>query len=386
MFQNEMLAKFFASVQYMKLPKLPKRLRRKTLVFSLVILFISFTFLPVYLFKARAGTLSSRSLTISDSRATQTSVTYDFAFTTSATTSIKQVDIQVCTTASGACSAPSGFSSGTPTLGSDNLAGTGRTTTAPTANAFRVVVTTPSTQSTQAVTMSFTGVTNPTAADTTYYARITTYSDTGSTVIDGTDAVAFGILTSTSIAVSATVDPTLTFSIAAVTSGGTVNSATTNVTTTASTVPFGTLSSGSTKIGAHDITVVTNATSGYTTTVKGTTNPVLVSGSNNIDEFTGTNASPATWSSPAGSSNSVNTGFFGYTTNDATLGTGTAARFTTGGGNKWSGTTTSPLEVAYSAAGVSSETTRVGWQAEVNALQAAGSYAGTVVLVTTPTY
>lgn len=372
----------------MKLPKLPKlstRTRNKVLVFSLSIAFVSLSVLPVYLFKAKAGTLTARKLTISDSRATQTSVTYDFAFTTSATTSIKQVDIQICDAASGTCNAPSGFSSGSPTLGSDNLAGTGRTTTAPTANAFRVVVTTPSTQSTQAVTMSFTGATNPTTADTTYYARITTYSDTGSTVIDGPDAVAFGILTSTSIAVSATVDPTLTFSIAGVASSGSVNSATTNITTTANTVPFSTLTSGSTKIGAHDITVTTNATSGYTTTVKATATPPLVSGSNNIDEFTGTNATPTTWSSPAGSANSVNTGFFGYTTNDATLGTGTAARFTTGA-PKWAGTTTSPLEVAYSATGVSSETTRVGWQAEVNALQAAGTYTGTVVLVTTPTY
>ena len=122
-------------------------------------------------------------------------------------------------------------------------------------------------------------------------------------------------------------------------------------------------------------------------TVKATATPPLVDGKNNIDEFTGTNASPTTWSSPAGSAASVNTGFFGYTTNDASLGTGTATRFTSSGGNKWSGTTTSPLEVAYSATGVSSaEVTRVGWQAEVNGLQPAGSYTGTVVLVATPTY
>jgi len=262
-------------------------------------------------------------------------------------------------------------------------AGTTKTTTAPTANAFRVVVTTPAAQSTQAITMSFTGVTNPSTADTTSYARITTYSDTGSTVIDGPDAVAFPVLSSTSIAVSATVDPTLTFTVAAVNTG-TVNSASINVTTaTATTIPFGTLTSGSTKISAHDITVTTNANSGYTTTVKGTTAPVLQFGANNIDEFSGRNATPTTWSSPAGTGNSVNTGYFGYTTNDTTLGTGTAGRF---GTNKWAGTTTSPLEVAYSAIGTSAEVTRIGWQAEVNALQAAGAYAGTVILVTTPTY
>ena len=369
----------------MKLPKLPSRTQKKVLVFSLVFAFVSLTVLPVYLFKAKAGSLTARKLTISDSRSAGTGVTYDFAFTTSVTTSIKQIDIQICDAASGTCNAPTGFASGTPTLGSDNIAGTGRTTTAPTANAFRVVVTTPASQATQAVTMSFTGVTNPSTANTTSYARITTYSDTGSTVIDGTDAVAFAVLSSTSIAVTATVDPTLTFAIAAVSSGGSVNSATTNITTTATTIPFSTLSSGSTKIGAHDITITTNATSGYTTTVKGSTSPVLVSGSNNIDEFSGSNATPATWSSPAGIANSIDTGYFGYTTNDPTLGTGTAARFTTGA-PKWAGSSTTASEVAYSAAGVSAEVTRIGWQAEVNALQAAGSYAGTVILVTTPTY
>ncbi|MBI3577184.1 hypothetical protein HY086_04060 [Candidatus Gottesmanbacteria bacterium] len=337
--------------------------------------------------QVKAGTFTSAKVTISDSRAGQTSVTDDFAFTTTLTTSIKQVDIQMCTTASGTCTAPTGFSSGTPTLASDNLAGTDRTTTAPTANAFRVVVTTPATQSTQAVTMSFTGTTNPTTTNTTYYARITTYSDTGTTQID-TATIAFAILTSTSIAVTASVDPTLTFTVSAVTSGGTVNGATTNVTDTATTIPFGTLSSGSTKIAAHDLAVTTNALLGYTVTVKALADPPLVDGGNNIDIFTGTNAAPTVWSSPAGTTANVNTGFFGYTTNDATLGTGTADRFTSAGGNKWSGTSTSPLELAYSSVGIgpSAETTRVGWQSEVNTLQPPGSYSGTVVLVATPTY
>src|SRR5204863_9409438 len=116
---------------------------------------------------------------------TASGVTYTYHLTTSVTTAIKQVDIQVCTTASGTCNAPAGFSSGSPTLANDNLAGSGRTVSAPTANAFRVVVTTPAAQSTQAVVLTFTGVTNPSTINTTYYTRTTTYSDTGSTVIDG---------------------------------------------------------------------------------------------------------------------------------------------------------------------------------------------------------
>lgn len=332
-----------------------------------------------------AGNLSSSKLTISDSRAAATAVTYDFAFTTAVTTSIKQVTIVLCTTPSGACTTPSGIVTTGATRASDNLAGTGRTDTLAANGTITAVVTTPATQSTQAVTMSYTGITNQSTPNTSFFARITTYSDTGVTPID-TGVSAAAILTTTSIAVTATVDSTFTFTVAGVTSGGTVNGATTDVTTTENTIPFGTLNTADPQIAAHDLTVVTNASNGYSITVKGLTNPVLVSGSNNIDEFSGTNASPTTWSSPAGVAANTNTGYFGYTTNDATLGTGTADRFTSSGGNKWSGTTTSPLEVAYSAAAVTTETTRVGWQAEINSLQPFGSYAGTVILVATPTY
>ena len=360
--------------------------KRKIATILSIFLVLTLIIFPDYILpKADAGATTLRKVTVSDSRAGGTAVTHIYNFTVSATTAIKQVDIQICTTASGACVAPSGFSSGTPTLVTDNLAGVGRTTTAPTANAMKIVVTTPASQATQAVTLTFSGTTNPSTVDTTYFARLTTYSDAGTTVIDGPDVMGFAILNTTSIVVSATIDPTLSFSIAPVVSGGLVNGATTNVTTTATTIPFGTMVSTSPKIAAHDITVTSNAGVGYVVTVRGTTNPVLVSGTENIDEFTGTNTAPTAWSSPAGIVGSVNTGFFGYTTNDATLGTGTPARFTSGG-PKWSGTTTSPLEVAYSAVGVTGEVTRVGWEAEVNSMQVPGAYTGSVILVVTPTY
>jgi hypothetical protein len=359
-----------------------KRIFRALSVLLLLILLV----FPLIHNRAYAGTFTNASVTISDSRAGATGVAYNFAFTTTATTDIKQVDIFYCTTPTGSCSAPGGLDVGTPTLASDNLAGTGRTTTAQAANHARIVVTTPATQSTQAVTMSFTGMTNPSGVNTSYYTRVTTYSDTGTTEIDSQN-MGFAILDTTSISVTAQVGSTFSFTVAAATTGS-VNGASINVnTTTATTIPFGALSSGSTKIAAHDLTVTTNAQNGYSITVKELTSPPLQDSSNNIDEFSGTNATPTTWTSPAGTSANVNTGFFGYTTNDASLGTGTATRFTSSGGNKWAGATTSPLEIAYSATGVSSgETTRIGWQAEVNGLQPAGSYTGTVILVATPTY
>lgn len=368
-----------------------RKIKRYFVIALMVVSLITSSLLPFIIpSKVNAGTFTSAKVTISDSRAALTAVTYDFAFTATVTTDIKQIDFKVCQQVgqfADTCTAPDGtFSVSGATRASDNIAGTGRTDSQPTANQWRTVITTPASQATAAMTFQLTGVVNPATADTSHFVRVITWSDTGTTVIDYAQA-AFATLTSTSIAVSATVDPTFTFAVAAVSSGGSVNGATTNITTTANTIPYATLVDGTPKIGAHDVTVTTNAPNGYTVTAKALATPPLTDASQNIDAFTGSNATPTTWSAPAGTAASVNSGFFGYTSNDATLGTGTADRFTATGGNKWAGTTTSPLEVAYTAGPIGSgETTRVGWQAEVNENMPPGSFTGTVILVATPTY
>ncbi len=371
----------------------------KARLFFAFFLIIALTLPPlVNLFVGRsyAGALSPIKLQINNSQAGATGVTYGFFWTTAVTTSIKQIDIKICTTAGSftdSCTVPTGFSPGTPTLASDNIAGTGRTVSDPDTSGirFRVVVTTPATQATQTMQLTFTGVTNSTTTNTTFFARARTFSDTGTTEIDSGQA-ASATLDTTSIAVSATVDANFSFSIAAVSSGGNFNGGTgnVNVTSTTTTIPFGTLVAATPKIAAHDVTVTTNAGSGYTVTASHSAtiagNPPLTSGStNNIDAFTGTNTTPTTWSSPNGSTANTNTGFFGYSTEDATLCTGTAARFTSGGA-KWAGSTTTGDEAICATAGVSSQTTRLGWELEVNTVQPAGTYTGTVILIATPTY
>lgn len=360
---------------------------------ALLVIFVGVLVSQIFTANTYAATLTSAKDVISDSRPGVAAI-HTFTFTTPSATAIKTIDFQYCTAASGTCTAPDGMvlaasptfgsvtgiagSTYTPSSTSSNCTGTGNTDCTAT-----LTVTTPSAQSATAVTVPFnTGVTNPTTANTTTFVRITTKA-TGGAAID-TSTVAFAVLTSTSVAMSASVDPTFTFSLVAVNTAGTVNTATTNITTTASTIPFGTLASGSTKIGAIDTKVTTNALVGYTVTIAAAANPPLADGSNNIDVFTGTNASPAVWSSPNGSSASVNTGFVGYTTEEAALGTGTADRFTSA--LKWAGLSTTPGEVAYSAVGGAERTKRIGFQAEVNALQPSGSYTGTVLLVATPTY
>lgn len=358
----------------------------------------------VFIFKAHAAQLTSYKVNIGDSRA-GVATYHNFTFVTPSVTNIKTITFQYCTTASGGCTAPSGMVlSASPTLGTvTGIGGTTYTPTSTSANCtgtgntnctLTLTVTTPGAQSAGGtVVVPFaTGITNPTTINTTYYARITTV-DGSSVTIDGPNAAAFAILDTTSIAVSASIDPSLTFSIAGVASGGSFNggSGNINVTSTATTIPYGTLTAATPKIAAHDVTVSTNAGNGYTVTASTSANiqagnPPLISGAtNNIDPFTGSNASPATWSSPNGSTVNTNTGFFGYSTEDATLCTGTANRFTSGGA-KWAGTSTTGGELICSTAGVSSEITRVGWEVEVNAIQAAGAYSGTVILVATPTY
>lgn len=378
----------------MYLSKIGKK-RHKVLAVFLVLILLSIPPLSTYLLpKASAGTFTNAKLLINNSQSGATGVSYNFRFTATVTTSIKQINVAFCTQAgssfSDTCTAPTGMNASSATRVNDNIAGTGRTDTTG-ANTLQTVITTPAAQATQAMIYDWTGITNPTTTNTTFYARIITYSDTGSTTIDYVP-VTFATLTSTSIAVSATVDPRLTFSIAAVNSGGNLNGGSGNVTvtSTATTIPFGNLTVGSQAIAAHDVTVSTNATGGYAVTASHSAtisgNPPLVSGStNNIDAWSGTNASPTTWSAPAGGTPNVNTGYFGYTTEDGTLCTGTADRFTNGG-IKWAGSTLTGEEVICNTGAVSSETTRVGWGVQVNAIQPAGVYTGTVILIATPTY
>lgn len=228
-------------------------------------------------------------------------------------------------------------------------------------------------------------ITNPSAGSYTISMAGTGYTDSAELQV----AVIAGV--TTSLAVSAS----LSVTIAAVDASQSINGATTGITTTATTIPFGTMTVNADKIGAQTVTVSTNAAEGYTTSIHwfGTgTNDGLTSGSNNIDGFTNataTNGDPKAWvagTNPSGTGANVNTGWYGYTTEDATLGTGTVDRFTSSGGDKWAPFSLTPYEVAYTDAPVNAEATKIGYKVEVNALQPQGSYSGTTEYITTPIF
>jgi hypothetical protein len=348
---------------------------RKLSIFAVALIVSLSLVMPL---KLNAAYLTTGSVTMADSRISQ-STNYTIQFSNVSLSPIKCIKAQFSDAATGG-SKPTGM-----TITSTTFAGT--STYVPTPASWTInnnntsgvssityaTGETPANASSRTVVLNT--ITNGSTANTSYFLQFSTYNNVDCTTSPVDNAVIMFVFTDGQV-VTATVDPTLTFSVAGVASGQTVNGATTNVTTTTTTVPFGTVTSGSNKIAAHDLAVGTNAGGGYTVTIRYT--GVLLSGSNDINDLSGaTNAAPIAFTA-------AGTESFGYTTNDATLGTGTPARFTSGG-PKWAAFTTSPLEIAYSAA-AASETTRVGYQVGVASTTPAGTYTTTVVYVATPTY
>ncbi len=330
-----------------------------------------------------AGTPSPAKITINNSQAGATGVTYELRYTATASTGIQRLTIQFCTTASGTCTTPTGMTTTGATRTVSNVSGTSPADTFGVNGTLRTDWTA-ATQSPLGVIYTVSGITNPSTINTTFYARVTSYSDAGVTAIDNVN-LAIAVLDTGSIAVSATVDPNFSFTVTRAVTGN-VNGDTINVSSTSNnSIPFGTLNTTVASVAAHDITITTNANNGYQVTASTSATPPLVSGANSISDFSGTNASPTNWSAPAGSSPNVNTGYFGYTTNSTTLCTGSATRFTSGGPN-YAGFTTTGQEVACSSTPVNNVTTRVGWKLQINTIQPAGAYTGTIILVATPTY
>jgi len=347
----------------------------KKIISVVLVLMIFLGYLPQYTAPLNSATLTGGSLNLSDSRPSTSSVTYTITFSGVTTSAIKCIQAVFSDSVTGG-SAPTGMvTSGAALGGTSTYIPTPASWSVASPQAGTVKVTyatgeTPGGSSSRTVIL--TGITNGSTADTAYYLQFSTFNNTDCSSSPVDSGVISYIYTSGQ-SVSATVDPSLSFSIGTVNSGQTVNSATTTDSSTTTTVPFGTLSASANQIVAHDLDIATNAQSGYTVTIKytGTFN----NGTHDMTNKTDTNASPAVFAS-------VGTEEFGYTTEDTTLGTGTADRFS---GGKWAGFSTTAYEVAYSASAVD-ETVRTGYQVGISATTPAGSYTTTVVYTATPTY
>lgn len=196
------------------------------------------------------------------------------------------------------------------------------------------------------------------------------------------------------VVVTAAVDTSFTFSVAGLGSG-TVNQEVITGTTTATSVPFGILTSGDATTSAQELSVSTNASYGFAVTVQ-VDQQLLSSTGADIDGFIDgayTNT-PVAWAPPTGSISDEDTwGHWGITTEDSSITSGLTDPFDSAGtGQRFVAASTTPVEV-FRHNGPSDGTTahigrtKVGYKVEISPLQEAGDdYTATLTYVATPVF
>lgn len=242
-------------------------LPRKTGLFLAAFLLLGSTLLSIIppAQVSAAGQLTSRKVTLGTSAA-NTATTWAFTFDVTETTALNGITFQVCTTASGACSAPGSWTNAGSAYSSLTYNGSSQSGWALDNAAGFLRIKNNSSVATVAnpVVATFNTVTNPNTTNATFFVRILTYSgdDYTSQVDNGVVAAS----TAQTISVTATVDESLTFCTG---TSGITNSSCSGA--TGSTAGLGTLSASSTNSTTSQIGVGTNAVSGYSVTVNGTT-------------------------------------------------------------------------------------------------------------------
>jgi len=195
------------------------------------------------------------------------------------------------------------------------------------------------------------------------------------------------------VVVTAAVDTSFTFTVAGLPGGTDVNGLAVTGTSTATAIPFGSLSANNASSAAQRLSVSTNASYGFAVTVQ-TDQQLTSSAGADIDgfidgSFTDT---PVSWISPSPSISDEDTwGHWGLTTNDATF--GLSNPFDVGGaGELFVSASTTPVQV-FRHDGPSDGTTQnigqadVAYQVEISALQEAGTdYTATLTYVATPVF
>lgn len=334
-----------------------------------------------------AATLSSASLSVSDPRPSALSSNYTFtgsSVTTGAPGTIKCIKEVYTDVSTGLAPAGMGTTGGGVTFNTTNS----NYMPTPTAWTFTHTVNGTITltnatgeipASASARKIEIDGITNS-SVTTALRIVFSTYNNTDCTSSPVDNADALFILTNAST-LSLTVDDTLSFSVNAVGAGQACGGGNTSAASTATTIPFGTVTAAANAIVCQDLTAATNATSGYTVYARYTAKPTnaLAQTIQDLNNGTSTNAAPTAFTG-AGVEG------YGYTTNDQTLGTGTANRFFNGTTYSWAAMTTSNAEVAYEPAPTTTQTYRIGHQVGVSLVTKPGTYTTTIIYTCTPIY
>ncbi|MBA3679552.1 hypothetical protein H0W80_05225 [Candidatus Saccharibacteria bacterium] len=355
-----------------------KRIAVRSRIVIAAVFTISTVIMPFALSStAQAAQITSRKVTLGSSTpSAATSYTLSTAALPTAT-AVQSLELVACTTASGACTLPSGFTSvGSATTGTTTGLGTNSGWTNNTATAGKLRITnTNAVAPSGVVSVPWTAVTNPSATNTTYYLRMNTYSDVAwSTLID---SGVIAVSTSTAIVVTASVDESLTFCTG--TSGITSTSCSG---ATGSSVALGTLTPSTSGTGTSQVGVTTNASSGYVITYNGV---LPTSGANTIASIGAGATSPAQGTSQFGMNLVANTvpTTFGATVAGAGSAVPVAAVNTT---NQYSYTAGAATNVVSQGTADGFRFFTVSYLANVSGTQAPGTYTTTLTYVCTATF
>jgi hypothetical protein len=361
------------------MPKIVKKYGKITLILGLISAILGL-YIGIPTAEADNG-LPNREVKISDSRPSQTSVTYDVEADHSANT-VKCLEIQFCTTATGSCTAPTGMDASGGARDDSHWSGwtASAWTGAFAANKIQYYNTTGATGGND-YSFSTSGVTNPSSA-ATYYGRITTYNpssctgaaDCCATTTVDTGVVAFAIVSG--VTVSATIAEYLTFTI------------------TDSAIGMGTWSAGSTAVRFANadetgdtaeqgvglptqLQVSSNAGGGLTITLHDVGNG---SGSAGLYKSTATTKLIAATAANSVTAGSESYAVYGKNASGLTIATGF------NGGTSTGVMTTSPQTFASATGAVSSAYVDAQPKAAIAGTTPAGSYSDTLIFIATPTY
>lgn len=202
-----------------------------SIFFQLSILLLAVV-MPLFLgSKAYASQLTSRSLTLSSAIPAGTSVTYTFGFTIPTATTVLGVKFQACTAAIGTCTAPSGLSFSSRTIGSPTgFTGTSFAVDTTGANdctpgsSIICINRASGTDTSGARTVPFNAITNPSTTNSTFFVRITTYSADTYTTISALDSGTVAAAVTQTLTIAARIQEILNFCVG----NTTVNDATTS--------------------------------------------------------------------------------------------------------------------------------------------------------------
>lgn len=180
---------------------------------------------------------------------------------------------------------------------------------------------------------------------------------------------------SSDVTIAAVVDAWLTFGVASHVGACNGISQSAGVATSAVAVGLGHVSVSGV-VGAQDVTISTNSGLGYAVYLRHTA--ALQSPAHTLAAVPGSNASP-------GAFPLIGTEAFGYTTDDATLATGTADRFTNGGA-KWAALTGTNSEIEAGSTVTSGDIACIAFRAQVSGTSPAGAYSTSIIYTAIPAF